>query len=233
MKVIGMTILDHTITFFMHTTFLKRGILFTFSFFVSVYSFAQPAPISKEDDDLPKDYLTKDFHAGRRAALRQAMPANSVVAVFAFPTRTFSNDVDYIYHANPDLYYFSGYKEPHSVLLVFKDEQTDSAGNKYSELLFVQKRSPQAEQWTGKRLGTEGAKEKLGIRMSFNGEDFNNFPVDFTKFDKIIFDRFPTDIPDERDRQICLTWSVNSNKKQQCRKTIQKIPALTIALTVI
>ena len=84
---------------------------------------------------MPQDYFTKEFHAGRREALRQSLPANSVVAVFAYPVRTFSNDVDYFYHQNPDMYYFSGYKEPHSLLLIFKDEQTDSAGNKYNEIL--------------------------------------------------------------------------------------------------
>src|SRR6185295_1479693 len=118
------------------------------------------------------------------------MPVNSVMAVFAFPTRTFSNDVEYLYHASPDMYYFSGYKEPHSVLLIFKDQQTDSAGNKFSELLFVQKKNALREQWTGKRLGTEGAKTKLAFASSFNGEEFKDFSIDFSKFDKIIFDRF-------------------------------------------
>lgn len=151
--------------------------------------------------DLPTDYLPKEFHAGRRTALRQLMPANSVTVVFAYPTRTFSNDVDYLYHQNPDMYYFSGYKEPQSMLLIFKDEQTDSAGHKYSEALFVQKKNAQAEQWTGRRLGVEGAKEKLGIPMSFNGEDFKNFNVDFARFDKIIFDRLPADLADNpRDK---------------------------------
>ncbi|MEI9911407.1 MAG: aminopeptidase P N-terminal domain-containing protein [Bacteroidota bacterium] len=95
------------------------------------------------------------------------------MAVFRLPYPAVSpTDVEYLYHASPDMYYFSGYKEPHSLLLIFKNEQTDSAGNTYSEVLFVQKRNAQAEQWTGKRLGAEGAKEKLGIPMSLNGEDF-------------------------------------------------------------
>lgn len=154
---------------------------------------AQPA---KEDDDLlPKDYLSASFHAGRRDALREIMPDNSVMVVFAFPTRTFSNDVEYLYHQNPDLYYFSGYKEPHSVLLVFKEEQKDSSGNSFKEILFVQKRNAAAEQWTGKRMGTEGVKEKLGMKTVMNGEDFQKFNIDFSKFDKIIFDRFPVDVP--------------------------------------
>lgn len=148
-------------------------------------------------ENLPTDYFSKEFHAGRRAALRQAMPANSVTVVFAYPTRNFSNDVDYFYHPNPDMYYFSGYKEPQSMLLVFKDPQTDASGHQYSEVLFVQKKNKLAEQWTGKRLGDEGAREKLGIPQSFNGEEFARFPIDFSKFDKIIFNKLPDDIADD------------------------------------
>jgi Xaa-Pro aminopeptidase len=58
------------------------------------------------------------------------------------------------------------------VLLIFKDQQTDSTGNKYNEILFVQKRNAQAEQWTGRRLGTEGAKEKLGFKDGFQWRRF-------------------------------------------------------------
>ncbi len=134
----------------------------------------------------PKDYLPKEFHAGRREALRQLMPESSVMAVFAYPTRNFSNDVDYLYHQNPDLYYFTGYNEPDAVLFIFKDAQTDDKGNTYKELFFVQKRDPRQESWNGKRLGVEGVKEKLGINMAFNGEDFKAFPIDFSKFKTII-----------------------------------------------
>jgi Xaa-Pro aminopeptidase len=147
-------------------------------------------------DNLPTDYLSKEFHAGRRAALRELMPINSVCIIFAYPTRTFSNDVEYLYHQNPDMYYFSGYREPHSLLLVFKEEQTGSDGEKFNEIIFVQERNAQAEQWTGKRLGVEGAKEKLGFKKAFNGNEFKSWQFDFSKFDKIILDRFPAAVAD-------------------------------------
>src|SRR3954471_4414166 len=121
--------------------------------------------------DLPTDYLSPDFHKSRRDAARQLMPSNSVMVVFAAPTRTFSNDVEYFYHQNPDLYYFTGYKEPHAILFLFKEPQTAADGHTYTELFFVQKRNPLAESWTGKRLGTEGVKTKLGIADVFNGEE--------------------------------------------------------------
>jgi Xaa-Pro aminopeptidase len=93
------------------------------------------------------------------------------------------------------MYYFSGYKEPHSMLLIFKEEQTDSAGGKYTELLFVQRKDPRMEQWTGKRLGTEGVQKKLGIRMALNGDAFKSYNIDFSKFDKVLFDGLPIDVP--------------------------------------
>jgi len=148
-------------------------------------------------DDLPQDYLTKEFHKGRRDAARELMPANSVLVVFAAPKRNFSNDVDYFYHQNPDLYYFTGYKEPNAVLLLFKEDQTSAEGKKFNELFFVQKRNPLAEQWTGRRLGTEGVIKKLGIVNCYNGEEFKNFPLDLSKFENVIFGGIPDGLVDE------------------------------------
>jgi Xaa-Pro aminopeptidase len=167
-------------------------------YFVMMLGMLMSSTAFTQQEDLPQDYFTPAFHAGRRDSLRQIMPANSVFVVWAFPTRTFSNDVDYVFHQNPDLYYFTGYKEPHSLFLLFKEPQTAADGSTYKELLFVQKRNPQAEQWTGKRLGVEGAKEKLGLTTVYNGEDFRKVAIDFSKFDKIIFDQLPTDLADAR-----------------------------------
>src|ERR1700742_3867953 len=113
--------------------------------------------------DLPKDYLTPAFHAGRREALRAIMPPRSVAVIFANPERVFNNDVNFPYHQNPDLYYFSGYKEPHAVLLIFKEPQHAADGKTFTDLFFVQRRDPRQEQWTGRRLGVEKVKSELGF----------------------------------------------------------------------
>ncbi|MGF1923800.1 MAG: aminopeptidase P N-terminal domain-containing protein [Bacteroidia bacterium] len=157
--------------------------------FLFVFLFVQSA--SAQDDE-PKDYFTKEFHSGRREALRKIMPEGSVMAVFAYPTRNFSNDVDYLYHQNPDLYYFTGYKETDAVLLIFKEPQNDANGKPYTELFFVQQRNPLQENWTGKRLGAEGVQEKLGISMSFNGSKFKDFPIDLSTFKTIIYSLPPS-----------------------------------------
>ncbi|HET7000947.1 MAG TPA: aminopeptidase P N-terminal domain-containing protein, partial [Puia sp.] len=145
--------------------------------------------VRHSDENLPKDNLSASFHAGRREALRKLMPPNSIVAIFAYPTRTFSNDVDYVYHPNPDMYYFSGYKEPESLLLIFKEMQTDSAGS-FNELFFVRRRDSLREQFTGRRLGIEGVKTLLGFRRVYNSDDFGDFSIDLKKFN-VIFDVLP------------------------------------------
>lgn len=161
-------------------------------------SLAVAQPPQLQADDLATDYLTASFHEGRRDALRAAMPDGSVTVVMAYPTRTFSNDVDYVYHANPDMYYFTGYTEPHCLLFIFKEPQTAADGSTYKELFFIQKRNPQQEQWNGKRLGVEGVKSKLNMKNVFNGEEFKNFNLDLSKFSQVIFQKPPTDVEDSR-----------------------------------
>lgn len=150
--------------------------------------------VATAQENLPTDYLSASFHAGRREALRAKMPANSVAVIFAYPTRTFSNDVSYPYHPNPDLYYFSGYNEPHAVLLIFKEPQKAADGSTYKELFFVQKRDPQAEQWTGRRLGVEKVKSELGFDHVYNGSEFAKYPIDLSSFSQILYDGMPDDV---------------------------------------
>jgi Xaa-Pro aminopeptidase len=144
-----------------------------------------------QDENIATDFLSPAFHASRRDSARARMPANSVMVVFAFPTRNFSNDVDYVYHANPDLYYFTGYKEPHSVLFLFKEDQKAADGSSYNELLFIQEKNVLAEQWTGKRMGVDGVKNQLKMNHVFNGREFKNNLQNFAGFATIVMDRWP------------------------------------------
>lgn len=73
--------------------------------------------------ELPTDYLPAEFHKSRRDSLRSLMPANSVAVFFSNPIRNRANDVEYVYHQDPDFYYLTGYQEPHSMLVLFSDWQ--------------------------------------------------------------------------------------------------------------
>ena len=159
--------------------------------FISLGCFSQ-------NPDLPADFLDKSFHKDRRQKLRESLPPNSVAVFFANPVRNRANDVEYVYHQDPDFYYLTGYKEPDALLFVFKEKQSAQGGGQYDEILFVQPRNELYELWTGRRLGEAGTKEILGFEQAFNNSEFRRYNVDFTKFDKILFFDFRNDVRDSR-----------------------------------
>ena len=146
--------------------------------------------------EIPSDYLTPAFHADRRAAVRAKMPPNSVAVFFANPVRNRANDVDFHYHQNPNFYYLTGLKEPHAILIIYKEAQTVKETEVF-ELLFVQERDPLREQWDGYRLGVEGVKEKLGFTNTFFNSEFAFFQANFDAFDRVLFFDFNNDIRDD------------------------------------
>ena len=165
-------------------------------------------------EGLAEDYLSKEFHKNRREALRNKMSKNTVAVFFANPVRNRANDVEYVYHQDPNFYYLTGYKEPHAVLVIFSEMQTNSEGKTYNEILYVQERNARYEMWTGKRLGTEGAKNKLGFDKAFNGKDFLNSGIDFTKYDEVLFDNFKDDYRDSKRNKADMYDLVESFKIQ-------------------
>ncbi|AII52233.1 hypothetical protein N008_09615 [Hymenobacter sp. APR13] len=145
----------------------------------------------------PTDFLDPAFHRSRREQLRQALPAGSVAVLFASPVRNRANDVNYLYHPHPDLYYLTGYDEPDAVLVLFKEPQTLGGQAGVTEALFVQPRDPKAELWTGRRLGTEGAKQQLKLQYVADNTAFATADIRWASFARIHFLDLPTDVRDD------------------------------------
>ncbi|PQJ72831.1 aminopeptidase P N-terminal domain-containing protein [Polaribacter butkevichii] len=142
---------------------------------------------------VPTDFLSKEFHKERREILRSKMPQNSVAVVFANPIRNRANDVDYVFHQDPNFYYLTGYREPNAVLVLFSENQTNANGASYNEILYVQKKDAQAEMWYGMRLGAVGAAKELGFNDVMTGEDFIKTQIDFKKFNRVFIEKFNDD----------------------------------------
>ncbi|GGG49712.1 aminopeptidase P family protein [Bizionia arctica] len=164
---------------------MKLHFTILFLLFFSITLFAQ--------DGNPTDYLKPDFHKTRREAFRVKMPENSVAVLFANPIRNRANDVDYVYHQDPNFYYLTGFKEPHSVVVIFSETQTNEEGNDYNEILYVQEKNARMELYNGNRLGAEGAKKELGFDMAYFGTDFEMSGIDYGTFDKVMFFNFEDD----------------------------------------
>ncbi|MCB0403093.1 MAG: aminopeptidase P family protein [Flavobacteriales bacterium] len=152
-------------------------------------------PVQQQDIPTPydNDLLQPEFFKRNREALRKLMPDNSVAVFFANPVRNRSNDVNYEYHQDPDFYYLSGLTEPHAVLLVFKEDQHfhDFTTN---EILFLEKRNPYEESWTGKTTGASGAEQQLGLTKALNSDDFLTLELKLEQFKHLLIGSIPEDI---------------------------------------
>jgi Xaa-Pro aminopeptidase len=160
-----------------HTLRLRSLVLFFGLLTITTVAKAQSVPI----DTLhayglyDADRLTPGFHAGRRAALLQKMHGHSVALFLAAPERTRANDVEYLYHQDPNFYYLTGHLESAAALLLSKDPITLSDGSQTHEVIFVQRRDPAQETWTGRRLGPQGANSVLGFAAAFKYDTLNAF----------------------------------------------------------
>lgn len=145
------------------------------------------------------DLLSKEFHKGRRDALRKSLPDNTCAVFFAGAERKRANDTKFIYHQDPDFYYLTGLNEPNSMIIIFKEFQTFYDTIITNELIFVQGRNPAQESWTGKLLGIAGVKDKLGFNLPFSNQQFADFKIDFSRFAKVYHKEFNNDIADNKD----------------------------------
>ncbi len=129
--------------------------------FLVAIIFTTPASAQTPDRDIlakykiyDEDRLPASFHRSRRDSIRALLTDETVALFIAAPVKNRANDVDYEYHQDPNFYYLTGHIQPEAALLVTTK----------GDIFFTAAKDPSREQWTGVRLGTEGAKELLGFR---------------------------------------------------------------------
>jgi len=143
------------------------------------------------------DDLGPEFHKKKRQEFRSLMPANSVAFIFTSPIMKRSNDTDYMYHQDPNFYYLTGWREPHGVLVIFKDDQFDSDGA-YNEIMYVRERNEYREMWDGRRLGIKGANKMSFDRVKLRSEFIEN-TIPIENFTNILNTNIRDDVRDFKD----------------------------------
>ena len=143
------------------------------------------------------DDLGPEFHKKKRQEFRSLMPSNSVAFIFTSPIMKRSNDTDYMYHQDPNFYYLTGWREPHGVLVIFKDDQFDSDGS-YNEIMYVRERNEYREMWDGRRLGIKGAKKMSFDRVKLRSEFIEN-TIPIENFSNILNTNIRDDVRDFKD----------------------------------
>lgn len=179
-------------------------------------SITKSAILAEEVGVFDKDLLPASFHQERREKLRELLPDSSMAVFFSSPVRNRSNDVDYEYHQDPNFYYLTGLREPHSLLLIYKNPVKIN-GVFTDEVIFVQPRDNKQELWQGKRLGVEGVKQLLKIKMVLPTPEFHKTNCQINGMKYTYF------LPDSEDtRDTRSEYDLYDLKKQFLAKSAKK-----------
>jgi len=94
------------------------------------------------------------------------MIKGSALVIPAHPHFIRNNDVHYVFRQDSNLFYLTGFEEPHSVL-VFRPGQTPET------VMFVHPKDPLRETWDGFLFGPDQAKSDFGLDEAFSIEKFD------------------------------------------------------------
>lgn len=102
--------------------------------------------------------VTQKEYQARRRELASRLPVDSIAVIPAASEVLRNGDSHYRFRQDSDFYYLTGFNEPDALLLI-------SAG---TSILFNRPRNPAEEQWTGMRLGQDGACKALGVDAAYS-----------------------------------------------------------------
>jgi Xaa-Pro aminopeptidase len=110
--------------------------------------------------------------AARREAVRKEMTPGSIAFFFTNATMNRNNDVDFLFRADSNFLYLSGFEEPDAVLVLAPDGfKVGDATTK--EALFVNVANANSITWLGYRMGPENAVKLLGIQTARPNSECN------------------------------------------------------------
>ena len=96
--------------------------------------------------------------AGRRARVGQAVGPKGILILLSTEPRVYTNDVDYEYRQENNLYYLTNLNQKGATLVL------TPSNSSAPEILFMPRRSPFAETWNGHMYSAEEASQISGIR---------------------------------------------------------------------
>ena len=107
--------------------------------------------------------------ARRRAAVAAKMSDRSMLILFSTEPKLYTNDVDYVYRQENNLYYLTNLKQENATLVITKD------GGVVKETLFIPKRVPVREAWEGKMYSREQAARISGVNTIVDASERAQF----------------------------------------------------------
>ncbi|HKQ53604.1 MAG TPA: aminopeptidase P family protein, partial [Pyrinomonadaceae bacterium] len=128
----------------------------------AVIQVAPPAPVFDQAARLSE-------LASRRRRVAEKVGQNGILVLFSTEPRVYTNDVDYHYRQENNLFYLTNLNQKGATLVLMP-------GNpQLREVLFLPRRDPAAETWTGHMYSPEEARTLSGISEIWEAKEFEPF----------------------------------------------------------
>ncbi len=108
--------------------------------------------------------MNKEFEK-RRRKLAKLIGKDGIAVIPTASTRVRSRDTDYPYRPDSDFYYFTGFSEPNSVMILAPGREDGSF------IVCLREKNPLTEIWDGHMEGLSGVKKNYEADQSFDIED--------------------------------------------------------------
>lgn len=105
----------------------------------------------------------------RRERVAEKVGPNSFLILFSSEPRVYAYDVDYPYRQENNLYYLTNLKQKGATLVLLP------GNTKVKEILFLPRRNPSLETWTGHMYSAQEAHQLSGIREIWQASEFDSF----------------------------------------------------------
>jgi Xaa-Pro aminopeptidase len=107
--------------------------------------------------------------AARRARVANEIGKQSLLVLFSGEPRVYTNDVDYEFRQENNLYYLTGLAQQRATLVLVPGHAATR------EILFIPRRNPAAETWTGHMYSPQEAQAISGIGEIWEASEFEPF----------------------------------------------------------
>src|SRR5437763_1591002 len=123
---------------------------------------APPAPVFKDEERVAE-------LRARRERVAEKLGPSAILVMFSAEPRVYTNDVDYEFRQENDLFYLTNLNQKGATLVLLP-------GNAETpEILFLPRRNPLAETWTGHMYSPEEARQLSGVGEIWEAREFEPF----------------------------------------------------------
>ena len=151
----------------------------------AIWQVAPPSP------EIPEAERLAELRRRRAAALDRMSP-ESVMILFSAEPRIYTNDVDYHYRQENNLYYLTGIRQNGAVLMLIP------GARRTREILFMPPRDSRYETWNGRMMSLDEARARSGIaEVREVGGLTGLLAALFPAGESVFAARSPLQVPDE------------------------------------